>query len=113
MKLSEIKDISGENITMNDIKGSHKKLAKKLGVRPENLKDMTDSEIETIIQDVGNHDFEPNNKFNKSELEKGIRIEYEHTSSRLVAELIAKDHLAELPDYYSRLEKMEKNAEKK
>ena len=113
MKLSEIKDISGENITINDIKGSHKKLAKKLGVKPENLKDMSDSEIETILQDVGEHDFAPDSKFSKSELAKGIRVEYEHTNSRLVATLIAKDHLAEIPDYYTRLEKMEKDAEKK
>lgn len=42
-----------------------------------------------------------------SQLEQGIEIEYEHTEDRQLAKEIALDHLAELPDYYSRLKKME------
>jgi hypothetical protein len=49
-------------------------------------------------------------EYNKDELEKGIEIEMEHTTSPVIAERIAKDHLAEIPDYYTRLIKMEKEA---
>ena len=38
----------------------------------------------------------------------GIKVEREHTDSDEQAEEIAKDHLFEMPDYYSKLEVMEK-----
>jgi len=44
------------------------------------------------------------------ELEMGVEIEYEHTSNPVLAERIALDHLAEIPDYYTRLKKMEAEA---
>lgn len=44
------------------------------------------------------------------QLEKGIKVEYEHTKSKKEAAEIARDHLDEFPDYYDRLEKMEKKA---
>jgi hypothetical protein len=44
------------------------------------------------------------------QLEKGKRIEMEHTNDASLAEKIALDHLAEIPDYYDRLERMEKEA---
>lgn len=50
-------------------------------------------------------------KINK-ELKKGIDIELEHTNSKDEAREIALDHLYEFPDYYTRLDKMEKDAEK-
>ena len=43
----------------------------------------------------------------KDELKKGIQIEFEHTLSRKLSKEIALDHLLELPDYYTKLEKME------
>lgn len=45
-----------------------------------------------------------------NELKKGIAVEYEHTTSRMLSTKIALDHLAEIPDYYTRLAIMEKNA---
>ena len=42
------------------------------------------------------------------QLDMGIKVEKEHSSSHKVAREIALDHLRELPDYYSRLKKMEK-----
>jgi AraC-like DNA-binding protein len=58
------------------------------------------------------------NNFNKrdinsQELRMGIDVEYEHTiksspSATRIATKIALDHLAELPDYYTRLKEMEK-----
>jgi hypothetical protein len=46
-------------------------------------------------------------KLDKGQLQKGIDVEYEHTNNKLIAQRIAIDHLAELVDYYNRLEKME------
>jgi hypothetical protein len=37
----------------------------------------------------------------------GIKVEMEHTKNKTIAKRIALDHLAELPDYYTRLLKME------
>ena len=37
----------------------------------------------------------------------GIKVEMEHTKNKAVAKRITLDHLAELPDYYTRLNKME------
>ena len=43
-----------------------------------------------------------------TQLALGIRVEMEHTDDPREAREIALDHLMELPDYYSRLAKMEK-----
>ena len=40
--------------------------------------------------------------YNKKELKIGVRIEMEHTKSKKVAEKIAKDHLKEFSNYYSK-----------
>jgi hypothetical protein len=42
------------------------------------------------------------------QLEIGTRVEMEHTRDPRIARRIALDHLAELPDYYTRLAKMER-----
>lgn len=46
----------------------------------------------------------------KTELEKGIKVELEHTSDKKVAEEIALDHLNEKPNYYTKLAKIEKQS---
>ena len=46
------------------------------------------------------------------ELAMGIEVEYEHTSNREAAKKIALAHLKEFHDYYTRLKKMESEAEK-
>ena len=48
--------------------------------------------------------------FDQKELKMGIEVELEHVNSREKAKEIAMDHLAEIPDYYTRLKKMEKGA---
>ena len=45
-----------------------------------------------------------------NEINMGIKVEYEHTQDYWVALDIVFDHLAEIPDYYTRLEKMELEA---
>lgn len=49
-------------------------------------------------------------RYHTSELALGIRMEMEHTKDRDFAMQIAKDHLRELPDYYTRLRSMLKRA---
>jgi hypothetical protein len=44
----------------------------------------------------------------ENQLEKGIKVEHEHTSKLAVARQIALAHLAEDPDYYKKLKKIEK-----
>lgn len=44
------------------------------------------------------------------QLAMGIKVEMEHTTNKEASKKIALDHLAEIPDYYTRLAKMEKEA---
>ena len=55
----------------------------------------------------------PDWKFNKRELAKGIKVEYEHTKRRSEAKKIAKDHLAESKCYYKYLARMEKRMKRR
>lgn len=111
--LIETTDISGKHITTQDLKSAAKRgrIAKKLGISPSKLKTMSDSELRDILKDIGKHDFAPDSDFDAEQLKRGIEVEKEHTNSILVAKLIAKDHLKEIPDYYTRLDKMEKGAD--
>jgi hypothetical protein len=54
-------------------------------------------------------DYVPDSVFDKKDLEKGIKVEMEHTTDREIAKEIAKDHLLEDPKYYDKLEKIQKN----
>jgi len=53
--------------------------------------------------DKGEEDIDP------EQLKLGIIIEHEHTEDEMVAAKIALDHLVEIPDYYSRLLRMEQD----
>ena len=46
----------------------------------------------------------------EAQIERGKKVEKEHTDDPEVAERIAMDHLVEIPDYYDWLEKMEEEA---
>jgi hypothetical protein len=50
--------------------------------------------------------------FVSNQLKMGIPIEYEHTKDKDLATDIALQHLDEIPDYYTRLKKMELSAKK-
>jgi hypothetical protein len=41
------------------------------------------------------------------QLDKGIKVEMEHTKDKDLAKKIAMDHLYEVPDYYDKLKKAE------
>lgn len=60
----------------------------------------------------GKADYRPNSDFSPKQLEDGQKVEMEHTHAPLVAKEIARDHLAEIPDYYTRLDAMEEEAKK-
>ena len=48
----------------------------------------------------------------KQQLELGIKVESEHSDDKEKQREIAMDHLAEIPDYYDRLKKMEDQGDK-
>jgi len=51
--------------------------------------------------------------FDQNQLQKGVKIESEHTNDEEIAEEIAMDHLSEDPKYYDHLIEMEKKVKKK
>jgi len=61
---------------------------------------------------IGKHNHIPDKDFDPKELKMGILVEFEHTDNPEYAKAIAKDHLSECSDYYTRLEKMEKECQK-
>ncbi len=64
------------------------------------------------VFNVGKHQGLKDSKFDEKQLKQGINIEKEHTDNKQIAKEIAKDHLAEIPDYYTRLNKMENQAKR-
>jgi hypothetical protein len=65
-------------------------------------------EIIEIVEDEipgGKGDNLSSTDLDQTELQKGIKVETEHTNDPVKAEEIAKDHLAEDPQYYTKLEK--------
>lgn len=49
----------------------------------------------------------PDSVFSRAQINKGIKVELEHTKNRTMAKEIAKDHLVENPKYYDYLDQME------
>jgi len=56
----------------------------------------------------GKADGKPDSDFSRNSLIAGAKVEREHTNNPAVAKEITKDHLAEFPNYYPALDKMEK-----
>ncbi len=59
------------------------------------------NESERLVGGVG--DYKDDDEFDEKELMVGIEVEKEHTDNIEIAKEIAKDHLAEDPQYYSKL----------
>lgn len=55
---------------------------------------------------VGKHNHVSDDEFDAEQLAMGIAVEMEHTDDPAIAKAIAKDHLSELTDYYTRLAAM-------
>lgn len=62
------------------------------------------------IIEGGRADNLPDDAFDQKQIQKGVKVEQEHTKNKALAKEIAKDHLSEFSDYYDRLEKMERKA---
>lgn len=104
--LSYIMDFFADNPSPPD-EDIHK-LAKKLNLEPDDF----EAKIYSILGSILGSGKAKKEKFtekdaNPNELKMGIKIEHEHTKNKTIAKRIALDHLAELPDYYTRLKKME------
>jgi hypothetical protein len=72
-------------------------------------------ELLKIAADVlsgGKADDKTNSDFSAKQMAMGKKVEMEHTNSPELAKEISRDHLEEFPDYYTRLHKMEAEAEK-
>jgi hypothetical protein len=73
---------------------------------PVRVGGMNDTGQSTILGHaafIGRHDAVPREDFDPVEMELGIHEEMEHTDDAAIAEAIARDHLAEDPQYYSKL----------
>lgn len=55
----------------------------------------------------------PDSKFDKKQLARGVKVEMEHTSNKCIAKKISKAHLSEFKNYYTYLNKMEKQMKKR
>ena len=56
---------------------------------------------------IGKHNDIPDEDFDPEQLSMGIEVEKEHTDNEDIAKAIAKDHLSEIPNYYTKLKAME------
>jgi len=83
--------------------------AKKLKLTPEKLEEKLYFMFAALLKGVGKHADVPDEKFDQEQLKLGIKTEMEHTDNLYIAKIIAKDHLVELPDYYTKLLAMEKS----
>lgn len=82
-------------------------LADKFGIEHDKFEAI----IYSILSDLIEHGSDAKNVDTK-ELKSGIKIESEHTVHPELAKFIALAHLKEIPNYYTLLSKMEKEAKK-
>lgn len=85
--------------------------AEEENINPHELETSIYSILTKMLQ-TGKHQHISDSEYDQKELEEGQIIEKEHTDCPILAKEIAKDHLSELPDYYTRLKKMEEEGEK-
>ena len=117
-KLNEQEDISTSLVSFftknpNPSDDQVHDFSSKLGISPHKFEEKIYALLSEYVRGVGRHRDVSDSKFNKKELEMGIEVEKEHTDNPDIAKEIAKDHLAECADYYTRLDKMENECKKK
>jgi hypothetical protein len=84
------------------------KYSESLGINPHKFEEHIYMILSNILTCGRSKDFK--GTYDPKEIKMGIEIEAEHVGEPMIAEKIAKDHLAEIPDYYTRLKKMESEA---
>lgn len=82
-------------------------------VKSSNLIDWKGSSSFADTIKGGLADFTNPSQYNPIELEKGIKVEMEHTDNPMIATEIAMDHLKEDPDYYNKLEQIHERVQKR
>ena len=82
--------------------------AEELGMDPDDLEEHIYSLLTSLVNLKGGD--APDDKFDANELKMGIEVEKEHHDNPIITKAIAKGHLLEVKDYYTRLKKMEKEA---
>jgi 8-oxo-dGTP pyrophosphatase MutT (NUDIX family) len=88
-----------------------KAAAQERAIQHSKAKKASDAENEGLEElEGGFADNIPGEKYDARELTEGTKIEMEHTDEGDKAVEIAKDHLEEISDYYTRLEDMEEDA---
>jgi len=84
------------------------KLADEMGMKEPELENVIYAVLSSVLSEGKSKDFK--GTYDPEQSKMGIEVEKEHTTNPLIAEKIAWDHLAEIPDYYTRLKKMESEA---
>ena len=84
--------------------------AKEQGMMPDEFETLIYKYVSSFLCEGKSKNSSP--VIDPKELDMGIEVEYEHTTNKCIAMKIATDHLTEIPDYYSRLAKMEEQAKK-
>lgn len=77
--------------------------------------EMDGEPLDKVAKDLipgGKADNKPNSKYPAKQIAMGRKVEMEHVNDSARAKEIAKDHLEEFDDYYTRLHKMEERAKK-
>ena len=117
--LQEQEDVnSGKNLRIKEfIKSTPQpsdeevhKFAEDLGMSHDELEERIYMMFSFMLNNVGKHNEVPDSEYDSKELAMGIEVEKEHTNCNRIAKNIAKDHLSEISDYYTRLKKMESEA---
>jgi hypothetical protein len=88
-------------------------LAGKFNMDPHEFEEVIYALLGDLVKGVGKHKEVPDSKFDPKQLKMGVDVEKEHIDNPYIRLQIAKDHLAEIPDYYTRLKIMEDSAKKK
>jgi len=78
-------------------------LAEKMGIEPDKFETI----IYSILSEMIHKPTVKESEVKPEELKMGIKVEMEHTSVLSLAKQIALTHLSELPDYYTKLKKVE------
>ena len=84
-------------------------LDKALGVTKDEIENLEFELCKALCSKIGKHVNHGEEAVDKDELEKGVQHEMEHTNDQYIARLIVLDHLYEIPDYYTQLEKIDKD----
>lgn len=100
----QVQKLEEEGMSTSDAQGVVDALLIENGYSPLTLK-----KAKELIPD-GNAADQPDSDFDPKQLAMGVKVELEHTKNKALAKEIAKDHLAEIPDYYTKLIKMEREA---